>query len=290
MLAARAVLAAALVARAHAGIGGSAVTLVTCDPASAYQRWAVADAKLKLTGDANPLWQSSWCLSTSTGIGSLAAAPGSGLYASPCGGALALALNASAPRTALALTGAGAGLCVTAARGALPFAQLSLEACAAGADAQAFAVDAAAGAVVHVASGLCADAGTRAKACEAGSLGAGLPFCDAALPVDARVADLVGRLSLDEKAAMLATASGGAPRVGVAAAQWWQEALHGLANNVGVSFNAPTPYSTSFPQPITSSCAFNRSLWRATGAAISDEVRAFANAGHSGLTLWSPNM
>jgi beta-glucosidase-like glycosyl hydrolase len=110
------------------------------------------------------------------------------------------------------------------------------------------------------------------------------------LPLDARVADLVGRITLDEKAAMLSTSSGGAPRVGVAAAQWWQEALHGLANNVGVSFNEPTPFSTSFPQPITTSCAFNRSLWRAIGAAISDEVRAFANAGHSGLTLWSPNI
>lgn len=88
---------------------------------------------------------------------------------------------------------------------------------------------------------------------------------------------------------MLSTASGGAPRAGVSPQQWWQEALHGIANNVGVSFNGATPASTSFPQPITSSCAFNRSLWRATGEAISTEVRAFANAGHAGLTMWSPN-
>ena len=83
-----------------------------------------------------------------------------------------------------------------------------------------------------------------------GSLGAGLPFCDAGAPLDARVADLVGRLSFEEKAFMLATASGGAPRVGVSVSQWWQEALHGIANNVGVSFNGDTPASTSFPQPM----------------------------------------
>jgi beta-glucosidase-like glycosyl hydrolase len=93
----------------------------------------------------------------------------------------------------------------------------------------------------------------------------------------------VSRLSFEDKVGMLATPSGGAAGLGVSPQQWWQESLHGLANNVGVAFDAPTPAATSFPQPILSSCSFNRSLWLQTGAAISDEVRAFSNVGHSGL-------
>jgi hypothetical protein len=282
-MALRAAALASLLACAHAGVGGSTLSLAACAP-SPFQSWNFTGGKLRLTGDAAPLWQSAWCMATNNGINHLPTAAGTGLYASPCGSAFPVTL--APPAIALA---DGSGLCVALAPGApaLPGAMLALAPCAAGAAAQAFSL--AAGALTHAPSGLCVDAGSRFKACEPGSLGAGLPFCDAGAPLDARVADLVGRLSFEEKAFMLSTASGGAPRAGVSPQQWWQEALHGIANNVGVSFNGATPASTSFPQPITSSCAFNRTLWRATGEAISTEVRAFANAGHAGLTMWSPN-
>ena len=104
------------------------------------------------------------------------------------------------------------------------------------------------------------------------------------------MADLIARLTFSEKVAMLATPSGGSPANGVSPQQWWQEGLHGVANNLGIAFDGTTPASTSFPQPILSACSFNRSLWLATGQAISDEARAFANAGHGGLTIWSPNI
>lgn len=89
---------------------------------------------------------------------------------------------------------------------------------------------------------------------------------------------------------MLDTSSGGAGGLGVDGFQWWNEALHGIANNVGVAFVNPTPYSTSFPMAITSSCSFNTTLWHAIGAAISEEGRAFANQGHAGLTFWTPTI
>ena len=294
--AARLLTGALLLSRAAAGVGGSVVSLSACAPSSAVmQTWALTGGKLELQGDANPLWGSTWCLSTGFGIGTLTPAPSSTLFTSPCGSALAVTLTTPASRSSIAVaSGPGVGLCVTVpAPGALPGVQLTLEPCEGGAappDAQAFSYDAVGRALTHAASGLCVDAGTRAKACEAGSRGAGLPFCDAAAPVDARVADLVGRLSFAEKVAMLATPSGGAPGVGVLPSQFWQEALHGLANNLGTTFDDPTPASTAFPQPITSSASFNRTLWLETGRAISDEVRAFANVGHSGLTMWSPNI
>ena len=288
--------ALALAPSAHAGIGGSTVSLHTCSPPSAlYQNWsydAGGSKTVAIAGDENRLWGSSWCLSAGNGITSLPPQVNSTVFTSPCGSALKVNLTPDAPRTALAL-GDASGLCVAVVSpaGATRGVVLQLAPCVAPLpDAQAFSLSSATGALVHVASGLCVDSGTRFKGCEEGTAGAGLPFCDVSSPIDDRVADLVARLTFDEKVAMLATASGGAPAVGVSPAQWWQESLHGVANNVGVAFDAPTPAATSFPQPILSSCSFNRSLWLATGRAVSDEVRAFSNVGHSGNTLWAPNI
>ena len=277
---------------ARAGVGGSFLSLAPCAPASrVFQNWSYTAQQLQIAGDANPLWGSAWCMATGNGINALPAAPGARLYTSPCRAGLRLALSAGAPRSALQVAdAAGAGLCVEVAGAPLAGAGLRLAPCAAPlSDAQAFA-SSGAGALTHAASGLCVDSGSRFRGCAAGSSAAGLPFCDAGAPLPARVADLVARLSFEEKVGMLATPSGGSASLGVSPQQWWQESLHGLAGNVGVAFDAPTPYATSFPQPILSSCSFNRSLWLATGQAISDEVRAFTNAGHSGLTLWAPNI
>lgn len=51
-----------------------------------------------------------------------------------------------------------------------------------------------------------------------------------------------------------------------------------------------TPFATSFPQIISTSHSFNRSLFHAIGKAISTEIRAFSNVGHAGLTYWTPNL
>ena len=40
--------------------------------------------------------------------------------------------------------------------------------------------------------------------------------------------------------------------------------------------------------PITTSCAFNRSLWRATGNVIGRDARAFRNLGQADSTFWAP--
>ena len=52
-----------------------------------------------------------------------------------------------------------------------------------------------------------------------------LPFCNASLGIDARVADLVSRLPLSEKIGQLGGPPyKGAPSVGIGAFQWWNEA------------------------------------------------------------------
>ncbi len=78
----------------------------------------------------------------------------------------------------------------------------------------------------------------------------------------------------------------GVPRLGIDNYQWWNEALHGVADSPGVNFDSPTNFSTSFPHVITTASSFNRTLWDSIGEAISTEARAFANNGHAGLTYW----
>lgn len=292
----RILLSVTLLARvAHAGVGGSATSLQPCSGDPIYhtftaQAGPAGSMALRVSGDAHPLWSSAWCLSTGTGIGTFPIQANATIMTGPCGGygALALTFDATGASTQLALQGGALCVAVNPGAGAVPSAGLRLSPCAPGDALQLFTV--AGGQVRHAGSGLCLDVGTHRKACEAGGAGAGLPFCNSALPLSDRVADLIGRLTLEEKAAMLDTASGGSAGNGVSPYQWWSESLHGLANNVGTSFNGATPASTAFPQPITSSCSFNRTLWLSTARAVSDEVRAFANAGHSGLTMWAPNI
>jgi hypothetical protein len=295
LLALPAVFLSFLLQPVHGGVGGSVVSLATCAAEKTYQQWQYTASKrfeIVVTSDALRLWGTTWCISTGTGIGELPVALNTPIFTSPCGSGLSLDATPDSPRTALALTD-GSGLCVAAAapQGALPGIVLTLATCVTPVpDSQAFSFSTATGSLVHSQTSLCVDSGTRFRGCVVGSPGTELPYCDAAVPVDARVADLISRLSFEEKVGMLSSASGGSPAFGVSPFQWWAESLHGVANNVGVAFDAPTPAATAFPQPITSACSFNRSLWLATGQAVSDEVRAFANAGHSGLTLWAPNI
>ncbi|XP_037040153.1 beta-xylosidase/alpha-L-arabinofuranosidase 2-like [Bradysia coprophila] len=121
-----------------------------------------------------------------------------------------------------------------------------------------------------------------------------LLFCDPSLPIDSRVLDLVGHLTLQEKIFLLEHQSGGASQnVQLDYYNWWNEALHGVAWNyeyVGTFFRPPTEYSTVFPQIISLSASFDKELFFRMANATGNEVRAFHNAGNAGLTFWSPNV
>ena len=115
----------------------------------------------------------------------------------------------------------------------------------------------------------------------------GWVFCNPAAGLDARAADIVGRLTLEDKINATVSASPALPSVGLPAYQWWSEATHGISGP-GVHHNATLPGATNAALPITTSCSFNRSLWHSTGNAIAREGRAYANVGMSGLTFWTP--
>ncbi|GAA0529175.1 beta-glucosidase [Rhizomicrobium palustre] len=114
-------------------------------------------------------------------------------------------------------------------------------------------------------------------------------YSDTSLPFEKRVDDLVGRLTLEEKASQLGNWSRPIPRLGVPGYNWWSEALHGVARN-GVA--------TVFPQAIALGATFDPAAVHAMGVAISTEARVKYNeigydkdhGIYQGLSFWSPNV
>jgi beta-glucosidase len=104
-----------------------------------------------------------------------------------------------------------------------------------------------------------------------------------------RAADLVSRMTLEEKVSQLQNDAVAIPRLDVPAYEWWSEALHGVAR---------AGDATVFPQAIGLSATFDAPLMTQLGTAISDEARAkhhefLRHDQHrrfQGLTFWSPNI
>jgi beta-glucosidase len=115
------------------------------------------------------------------------------------------------------------------------------------------------------------------------------PYLDPSLPLDRRVADLISRMTLEEKVSQMMNAAPAIPRLGVPEYDWWNEALHGVAFN-GVA--------TVFPQAIGLGATFNPRLVGRVAEVISTEARAKYHeaqrrgdrARFRGLTFWSPNI
>ncbi|XP_056159410.1 beta-xylosidase/alpha-L-arabinofuranosidase 2-like [Syzygium oleosum] len=116
-------------------------------------------------------------------------------------------------------------------------------------------------------------------------------FCNASLGVQARVADLVKRLTLQEKIGFMVDNSGNVDRLGIPKYEWWSEALHGVSYvGPGTKFSSLVPGATSFPQVILTAASFNATLFETIGKVVSTEARAMHNVGLAGLTFWSPNV
>ncbi|MBN1892966.1 glycoside hydrolase family 3 C-terminal domain-containing protein [bacterium] len=117
-----------------------------------------------------------------------------------------------------------------------------------------------------------------------------LPYQNPELSSEERAKDLIPRLTLEEKAALMCDISEPVPRLGIKKFNWWSEALHGLANNDSV---------TVFPQPIGMAASFDDELVFRIFNAVSDEVRAKyheairkgqGNRRFLSLSVWTPNI
>lgn len=109
-----------------------------------------------------------------------------------------------------------------------------------------------------------------------------LPFRDPQSPFEARVDDLLQRLTTDERIAMLHQFAPPVERLGLAAFRTGQEALHGVAWMGG---------ATVFPQAVGLGATWNDDLVRRVGEAVGDEVRAKRRSDDRvGLNVWAPTV
>jgi len=123
------------------------------------------------------------------------------------------------------------------------------------------------------------------------------PYQNTKLSAEQRAADLVSRMTLEEKILQMQNVSPAIDRLGIPVYNWWNEALHGVA----------TGRATVFPEPIALGSTFDPALVNRIGDAISTEARAKYNEAQrrppvqevapgaapgrtAGLTYWSPNI
>jgi len=123
----------------------------------------------------------------------------------------------------------------------------------------------------------------------AGTAASAQLYRDPSAPLDKRVADLVSRMTLEEKAAQMQDIAPAIPRLGVPSYDYWNEALHGVARS---------GEATVFPQAIGMAATWDKDMLHAEGNTIGIEARAKYNEAqrqgnhgrYFGLDFWSPNI
>ena len=133
-------------------------------------------------------------------------------------------------------------------------------------------------ALLLLAGGMCALAQTEK-----------LPYLDPSLSPETRAADLVSRMTLQEKVSQMTNGAAAIPRLDVPAYNYWNEGLHGVARS---------GYATMFPQAIGMAAMWDGPMLKQIATVISTEARAKNNealrnnshAQYFGLTFWSPNI
>src|ERR1019366_7765289 len=93
---------------------------------------------------------------------------------------------------------------------------------------------------------------------------ANAPYLDLTLSPEKRAADLVSRMTLEEKVLQMQNSAPAIPRLGVPVYNWWNEALHGVAQH----------RATVFPEPIGLGASFDPELVHKMADVISTEARA----------------
>jgi beta-glucosidase len=116
------------------------------------------------------------------------------------------------------------------------------------------------------------------------------PFQDPKLSFEERAADLVSRLTKEEKIAQLFNNTPAIERFGIPPYDWWNECLHGVAR---------TGYKvTVFPQAIAMAAGWDVNALHAMAGYTATEGRAIYNTAtakgdyriYYGLTYWTPNI
>jgi len=114
-------------------------------------------------------------------------------------------------------------------------------------------------------------------------------YNDTSHSTESRAADLVSRMTLEEKVSQMVYTAPAIERLDIAKHNWWNEGLHGLGR---------AGSATVYPQAIGLAATWNDGLIHEMATAISDEARAKHHEAnrrgmqemYTGLTYWSPNV
>lgn len=109
-------------------------------------------------------------------------------------------------------------------------------------------------------------------------------YLNTAYSFEERAADLVSRLTLEEKQSLLGNSMAAVPRLGINVYNVWGEALHGVVP----MFNPNAGAATSFPNSVALGSSWDPDLMERETSVIADEARAFNYTVISNLTYWSP--
>ena len=90
------------------------------------------------------------------------------------------------------------------------------------------------------------------------------PYLNPSFSPEKRAADLVSRMTLEERVLQMQNSAPAIPRLGVGVFNYWNEALHGVAQG----------RATVFPEPIGLAASFDPDLVHRIADAISTEARA----------------
>jgi beta-glucosidase len=113
-------------------------------------------------------------------------------------------------------------------------------------------------------------------------------YLNQSLPPQQRAADLVHRMTVEEKVTQLVNQSRAVPRLNVPDYDWWSESLHGVARNG----------TAEFPEPIGLAATFDIDAIHRMAIVIGTEGRASHVRGmrdgqsdiFEGLDFWAPNI
>ena len=116
------------------------------------------------------------------------------------------------------------------------------------------------------------------------------PFQNPDLSIEERAADLVSRLTLEEKVSQMLNNTPAIEQLGIPPYDWWNECLHGVGR---------TEYKvTVFPQAIAMAAGWDTEAMRQMADFTATEGRAIYNTAtakgdysiYHGLTYWTPNI
>ena len=109
-------------------------------------------------------------------------------------------------------------------------------------------------------------------------------YLNTAYSFQERAADLVSRMTLEEKQSLLGNTMPAIPRLGINPYDVWGEALHGVMGRTFISGRT----ATSFPNSVALGASWDPELMKRETSVISDEARGFNFDVIYTLTYWSP--